>query len=118
MMAQMSYDQQDLLDQLPHLDFSQYNSFFSPSPSFLSFFLKFSSQLILSFSFHNVFKSGFNASINAMEEKALRNASLYFPQEDVKLLGEMGGLVARMFYKASDERGICNKREKKENEGA
>eukprot|EP00026_Physarum_polycephalum_P010539 Phypoly_transcript_10704.p1 GENE.Phypoly_transcript_10704~~Phypoly_transcript_10704.p1 ORF type:complete len:373 (+),score=41.27 Phypoly_transcript_10704:78-1121(+) len=78
MMAQMSYDQQELLDQLPHLDFSH---------------------------FHSAFKSGFNASINAMEEKALRNAALYFPAEDVKMLGDMGGLVARMFYKASDERG-------------
>ena len=56
-------------------------------------------------SFHNSFKSGFNASINAMETKALDNASKYFPKENVSVLGDLAGLVARMFHRASDERG-------------
>jgi hypothetical protein len=78
MMAQMAYDQQELLAQLPNLDFSH---------------------------LHNTFKSGYNESIKAMETKAIQNACLYFPKDDVKALGDLGGLVARMFYKSSDEIG-------------
>ena len=68
------------------------------------------SFVILLCSFHNSFKGGFNPSINALATRALRNVSQYFPNEHVRVLGELASLVARMYDEVSEERGMMEER--------
>lgn len=65
------------------------------------------------FRLQNSFTCGYNRKIREIESEALRNVYKYFPQKEVRLLGDFGDFVARIFYNADEEKGMLKTAYKK-----